>query len=86
VPWFARFRRRVVRTSSLPMAAARMGSKRSPATRGLCHRRKEGYGRACALWVDAAQFAITVIVFMAGDGADRGDLIGEITASARRHK
>jgi hypothetical protein len=32
--------------------------------------------------VDAAQFAISVIVFMVGDGADRGDPIGEIARSA----
>ena len=64
------------------MAAARVGSKRSPATRGLCYRRKAGYGRTCTLWVDAAQFAISVIVFTVGDGADRGDPIGEIARSA----
>jgi hypothetical protein len=30
------------------------------------------------LWMDAAQFAISVIVLIVGDGADRGDLISEI--------
>ena len=37
-----------------------------------------GYGRACALGAEAAHPASTVIVFMDGDGADRGDLIAEI--------
>ena len=32
--------------------------------------------------MDAAQFAISVIVFMVGDGADRGDPIGEIARPA----
>ena len=37
-----------------------------------------GYGRACALGAAAAHPASRVIAFMDGDGADRGDLIGEI--------
>jgi glycosyltransferase involved in cell wall biosynthesis len=37
-----------------------------------------GRGRACALGAEAAHPASTVIVFMDGDGADRGDLIAEI--------
>jgi glycosyltransferase involved in cell wall biosynthesis len=37
-----------------------------------------GYGRACALGADAADAASTVIVFLDGDGADRGDLIARI--------
>jgi glycosyltransferase involved in cell wall biosynthesis len=37
-----------------------------------------GYGRACALGAAAAHTASRVIAFMDGDGADRGDLIGEI--------
>jgi glycosyltransferase involved in cell wall biosynthesis len=35
-----------------------------------------GYGRACMAGADAA--VADVIVFMDGDGADRGDLLGEI--------
>jgi len=34
-----------------------------------------GYGRACAAGVAAADRACTVIVFLDGDGADRGDLM-----------
>jgi glycosyltransferase involved in cell wall biosynthesis len=37
-----------------------------------------GYGRACALGVAAADPACRVIVFLDGDGADRGDLIARI--------
>lgn len=37
-----------------------------------------GYGRACALGAAAAHPDSSVIVFMDGDGADRGDLIGTI--------
>jgi glycosyltransferase involved in cell wall biosynthesis len=37
-----------------------------------------GYGNACALGAKAAQPASTVIAFMDGDGADRGDLIARI--------
>jgi glycosyltransferase involved in cell wall biosynthesis len=37
-----------------------------------------GYGRACALGAAAAHPASRVIAFMDGDGADRGDLVGEI--------
>jgi glycosyltransferase involved in cell wall biosynthesis len=37
-----------------------------------------GYGRACALGAAAADPASTVIVFLDGDGADRGDLIAEV--------
>jgi glycosyltransferase involved in cell wall biosynthesis len=37
-----------------------------------------GYGRACALGAAVAHPASRVITFMDGDGADRGDLIGEI--------
>ena len=37
-----------------------------------------GYGRACALGAQAANPASQVIIFMDGDGADRGDLIGRI--------
>jgi glycosyltransferase involved in cell wall biosynthesis len=37
-----------------------------------------GYGRACALGAESAHSNSTVIAFMDGDGADRGDLIAEI--------
>ncbi|HEX3984943.1 MAG TPA: glycosyltransferase family 2 protein [Acidisoma sp.] len=37
-----------------------------------------GYGRACALGAAAARLESRVIVFMDGDGADRGDLIGRV--------
>lgn len=37
-----------------------------------------GYGRACAAGVAAASPSSRVIVFMDGDGADRGDLIARI--------
>jgi glycosyltransferase involved in cell wall biosynthesis len=37
-----------------------------------------GYGRACALGAAAAIASSEVIVFLDGDGADRGDLIAEI--------
>ena len=37
-----------------------------------------GYGRACALGAAAAIPSSRVIVFLDGDGADRGDLIAEI--------
>ena len=37
-----------------------------------------GYGHACALGAENAHPISTVIAFMDGDGADRGDLIGEI--------
>ncbi len=37
-----------------------------------------GYGRACAMGAAAADPRSTVIVFLDGDGADRGDLIARI--------
>lgn len=37
-----------------------------------------GYGRACHLGAEIALPSSTVIVFLDGDGADRGDLIGQI--------
>ena len=37
-----------------------------------------GYGRACAMGAAAAVPSSTVIVFLDGDGADRGDLIAQI--------
>ena len=37
-----------------------------------------GYGRACAMGAAAAVSASRVIVFLDGDGADRGELIAEI--------
>jgi glycosyltransferase involved in cell wall biosynthesis len=35
-----------------------------------------GYGRACAAGAEAASADCRIIVFMDGDGADRGDMIG----------
>lgn len=37
-----------------------------------------GYGRACAMGAEAANPASRAIVFLDGDGADRGDLIARI--------
>ncbi|MFL5286652.1 MAG: glycosyltransferase family 2 protein [Rhodopila sp.] len=37
-----------------------------------------GYGRACHLGAEAAGADCRVIVFLDGDGADRGDLLGQI--------
>jgi glycosyltransferase involved in cell wall biosynthesis len=37
-----------------------------------------GYGRACAAGAEAAMASSRVIVFLDGDGADRGDLIARI--------
>jgi glycosyltransferase involved in cell wall biosynthesis len=37
-----------------------------------------GYGRACAMGAAAADPACRVIVFLDGDGADRGDLIAQV--------
>jgi glycosyltransferase involved in cell wall biosynthesis len=39
-----------------------------------------GYGRACALGAKAAIASSQVIVFLDGDGADRGDLIARIAS------
>ncbi len=43
-----------------------------------------GYGRACALGAATAGPASRVIVFMDGDGADRGDLIARIAGPVLR--
>ena len=42
--------------------------------------RERGYGRACAAGAAAASDACDVIVFMDGDGADRGDLLARLVA------
>lgn len=39
-----------------------------------------GYGRACAEGAAAADRSCTIIVFLDGDGADRADLLGRLTA------
>jgi len=45
--------------------------------------RERGYGRACAAGVAAASNDCDIIVFMDGDGADRGDLLGRLVAPIR---
>jgi glycosyltransferase involved in cell wall biosynthesis len=44
---------------------------------------ERGYGRACAAGVVAAAPSSTIIVFMDGDGSDRGDLIPRLVAPIR---
>jgi glycosyltransferase involved in cell wall biosynthesis len=41
---------------------------------------ERGYGRACARGAESANSDCDVIVFLDGDGADRGDLIAELVA------
>ncbi|HUH83565.1 MAG TPA: glycosyltransferase family 2 protein [Stellaceae bacterium] len=43
-----------------------------------------GYGRACAAGAAAAGAACGIIVFMDGDGADRGDLMAALVEPIRR--
>jgi len=43
-----------------------------------------GYGRACAAGVAAAAPSCGIIVFMDGDGADRGDLMSALVEPIRR--
>lgn len=43
-----------------------------------------GYGRACAAGASAAAADCGIIVFMDGDGADRGDLMALLVAPIRR--
>ena len=45
---------------------------------------EKGYGRACAAGVAAASPVCGIIVFMDGDGADRGDLMARLVAPIRR--
>jgi len=42
-----------------------------------------GYGRACAAGAAAASAGCGIIVFMDGDGADRGDLVAQLVAPIR---
>ena len=51
-----------------PDVAARAGARVVALT-------ERGYGRACAAGADAADPACSVLVFLDGDGADRGDLM-----------
>jgi glycosyltransferase involved in cell wall biosynthesis len=44
----------------------------------------KGYGRACAAGVAAASSQADIIVFMDGDGADRGDLLARLVEPIRR--
>lgn len=57
-------------TDGTPQAARNAGARVIDAGRG--------YGRACHLGADAAASACRVIVFLDGDGADRGDLLYRI--------
>lgn len=43
-----------------------------------------GYGRACSAGVAAASSECGIIVFMDGDGADRGDLMAKLVEPIRR--
>ncbi|MBV8119066.1 MAG: glycosyltransferase family 2 protein [Alphaproteobacteria bacterium] len=44
----------------------------------------KGYGRACMAGVGAVPLACGIIVFMDGDGADRGDLMARLVDPIRR--
>jgi glycosyltransferase involved in cell wall biosynthesis len=44
---------------------------------------ERGYGRACAMAAAAADEDCDIIVFMDGDGADRGDLLDRLVAPIR---
>ncbi len=44
---------------------------------------ERGYGRACAMAAAAADEDCDIIVFMDGDGADRGDLLEKLVAPIR---
>lgn len=45
--------------------------------------KERGYGRACAVAVAMANADCDIIVFMDGDGADRGDLLEQLVAPIR---
>jgi glycosyltransferase involved in cell wall biosynthesis len=45
--------------------------------------KERGYGRACSLAAAAAHEDCDIIVFMDGDGADRGDLLEQLVAPIR---
>jgi len=45
---------------------------------------EKGYGRACAAGAAAAATECGIIVFMDGDGADRGDLMARLVAPIQR--
>jgi glycosyltransferase involved in cell wall biosynthesis len=45
---------------------------------------EKGYGRACAAGAAAASVDCGIIVFMDGDGADRGDLMARLVAPIQR--
>ena len=59
-------------------AAAAAGATRRHSVSG------RGYGRACAAGVAAAAPECGIIVFMDGDGADRGDLMARLVDPIRR--
>jgi glycosyltransferase involved in cell wall biosynthesis len=58
-------------TDGTPAAAAAAGARVIAAS-------TPGYGRACAEGAAAADDGCTIVAFMDGDGADRGDLIGRL--------
>ncbi len=58
-------------TDDTPVVAAAAGARVIAATGG-------GYGCACAEGAAAADQSCSILVFLDGDGADRGDLIGRL--------
>lgn len=44
---------------------------------------QRGYGRACASGAEAAAAECSILVFLDGDGADRGDLMAQLVAPLR---
>jgi glycosyltransferase involved in cell wall biosynthesis len=58
-------------TDGTPEIAARAGARTISLT-------QRGYGRACAAGAAAASVDCTVLAFLDGDGADRGDLLAHL--------
>lgn len=54
-----------------PAAAQRAGAR-------VVEVQQRGYGRACAAGAAAADTACSILVFLDGDGADRGDLMAQL--------
>jgi glycosyltransferase involved in cell wall biosynthesis len=63
-------------TDGTQAAAAKAGARVLALT-------ERGYGRACAMAAAAADEDCDIIVFMDGDGADRGDLLDRLVAPIR---